>query len=132
MEKVADYERNLTKYTLERIKNIPNIILYDDGDIYNKVSIISFNIDGLYHGTVSTALSLEGGIAVRNGCFCAQPYIQELLNISIEDMEKYKQDKNLLRPGTVRISYGLYNDYSEINILLELLNQIANNRKDYI
>ena len=46
-------------------------------------------------------------------------------------MEKYKQDKNLLRPGTVRISYGLYNDYSEINILLELLNQIANNRKDY-
>lgn len=131
MEKVADYERNLTKYTLERIKNIPNIILYDDGDIYNKVSIISFNIDGLYHGTVATALSLEGGIAVRNGCFCAQPYIQELLNISIEDMEKYKQDKNLLRPGTVRISYGLYNDYSEINILLELLNQIANNRKDY-
>ena len=131
MEKVKNYERELTKYTFERIKNIPNIILYDDGDIENKVSIISFNIDGLYHGTVATALSLEGGIAVRNGCFCAQPYIQKLLGVSLKDMEKYKNDESLLRPGTVRVSFGLYNDYNEINVLLELLNQIGNNTKYY-
>ena len=131
MKKIANYERELTKYTLERMKNIPNLTLYDDGDVYNKVSILSFNIDGLYHGTVATALSLEGGIAVRNGCFCAQPYIQKLLNVSLEDMEKYKKNENLLRPGTVRISFGLYNDYDEINVLLQLLNQIGNNRKNY-
>ncbi len=131
MNKVANYERDLTKYTYERIKSIPNIILYDDGDVENKVSIISFNIEGLYHGTVATALSLEGGIAVRNGCFCAQPYIQKLLHISLEEMEKYKKDENLLRPGTVRVSFGLYNDYDEINVLLELLNQIGNNTKYY-
>ena len=115
----------------KKIKNIPNIILYDDGDIENKVSIISFNIDGLYHGTVATALSLEGGIAVRNGCFCAQPYIQKLLGVSLKDMEKYKNDESWLRPGTVRVSFGLYNDYNEINVLLELLNQIGNNTKYY-
>lgn len=100
-------------------------------DIKNKISIISFNIDSLYHGTVASILSLEGGIAVRNGCFCAQPYIQKLLNISIDEMEKYKQDESLLRPGTVRISFGLYNDYQEVNVLIELLNQIAYNRKKY-
>ncbi len=131
MDKISNYERELTQYTLERIKKIPNIILYDDMDIKNKISIISFNIDSLYHGTVASILSLEGGIAVRNGCFCAQPYIQKLLNISIEEMKKYKQDENLLRPGTVRISFGLYNDYQEVNILIELLNQIAYNRKKY-
>lgn len=127
MKKVADYERQLTKYTLERLKSIPNIVLYDDGDVKNKVSIISFNIRGLYHGTVATALSLEGGIAVRNGCFCAQPYIQKLLQVSEEQIEEYKEDKNSFRPGTVRISYGLYNDYREINIMLELLKEIGKN-----
>lgn len=131
MEKIACYEKELTKYTLERLKNIPYITLYDDMDIENKVSIISLNIDGLYHGAVASILSLEGGIAVRNGCFCAQPYIQKLLNISLDDMEKYKQDESLLRPGTVRISFGLYNNYQEINILIALLNQIAYNRKKY-
>ncbi|MCF6464474.1 aminotransferase class V-fold PLP-dependent enzyme [Clostridium sp. Cult2] len=129
--KVAEYERKLTRYTLEKMKTIPNIKLYDDEDVKNKVSIISFNIDGLYHGTVATILSLEGGIGVRNGCFCAQPYIQKLLNVSKEDIEKYKNNENLLRPGTVRISYGLYNDYEEINIMIELLKQIGNNIEYY-
>lgn len=131
MEKVSNYERDLTKFTLEKIRSIPNIILYDDGDVRNKVSILSFNIDGLYHGTVATILSLEGGIAVRNGCFCAQPYVQKLLNISPEDMEKYKKDENLLRPGTVRISYGIYNNYEEINIMIQLLKEIGDNIKYY-
>ncbi|MBZ2175807.1 aminotransferase class V-fold PLP-dependent enzyme [Schnuerera sp. xch1] len=127
MGKIADYERSLTKYTLEKLKTVPNIIIYDDEDVKNKVSIISFNIDGLYHGTVATALSLEGGIGVRNGCFCAQPYIQKLLNVPSEHIEEYKKDKNIPRPGTVRLSYGMYNDYKEINILIELLKQISNN-----
>lgn len=131
MKNIANYEKKLTRYALERLKAIPNIIIYDDFDVKNKVSIISFNIAGLYHGIVATALSMEGGIGVRNGCFCAQPYIQKLLNISLEDMEKYKHNENLPRPGMVRISFGLYNDYNEINILLGLLNQIGSNIKYY-
>lgn len=132
MKCIADYERGLTKYTLEIIKSIPNTIIYDDGDIKNKVSIISFNIDGLYHETVAKALSLEGGIGVRNGCFCAQPYIQKLLKVPVNHINEYKNDKDMLRPGTVRISYGMYNDYKEINILIKLLRQIADNKDYYI
>jgi len=131
MKKISEYERKLTRYTLENLKTVPNITIYDDEDVENKVSIISFNIDGLYHGTVATALSLEGGIGVRNGCFCAQPYIQKLLHISEEDINKYKNNRNVLRPGTVRISYGLYNDFEEINIMIELLKHIGNNIEYY-
>jgi cysteine desulfurase/selenocysteine lyase len=127
MKRISDYERTLTKYTLERLKTVPNIILYDDGDISRKVSIISFNIEGLYHGTVATILSVEGGIGVRNGCFCAQPYIQKLLKVSEKQIERYKKDSNLSRPGTVRISYGMYNDFKEINVLVELLHHIVKN-----
>ncbi len=131
MECISNYERDLTRYTLERLKEVPNIIIYDDGDIKNKVSIISFNIQGLHHGFVAAALSMEAGIGVRNGCFCAQPYIQKLLNISQEDMAAYKSNRQLPRPGAVRISYGIYNSFDEVNILVELLKHIGNNIEYY-
>lgn len=127
MECISEYERNLTKYTLERLKEVPNIIIYDDGDVKNKVSIVSFNIKGLYHGIVAQALSMEAGIGVRNGCFCAQPYIQKLFNINHREMEKYKRNPDLPRPGTVRVSYGMYNSLDEINVLVELLKHIGSN-----
>lgn len=131
MEKISKYEKDLTRYTLENIKTVPNLILYDDEDIENKVSILSFNIQGLYHETVAIALALEGGIAVRNGCFCAQPYIQKLLNISMDNIDKYKENEDFPRPGTVRISYGLYNNHKEIDNFIDLLKRIGNNIEYY-
>lgn len=131
MENIMDYEKSLTKYTLERLEEVPNITIYDDGNMKNKISIISFNINGLYHAQVATALSLEGGIGVRNGCFCAQPYIQKLLNVTAEEINRYKQDRNIPRPGAVRISYGMYNDFREVNILIELLKNIGSNIEYY-
>lgn len=127
MGKISNYERNLTSYTIQRLKTLPHITIYDDEDIKNKVSIVSFNMQGLYHEALAQVLSIEAGIGVRNGCFCAQPYIQKLLKISSEEIEKYRNDNNKERPGTVRISYGMYNNYEEINILIELLNRIGNN-----
>jgi len=131
MEKISKYEKDLTRYTLENIKTVPNLILYDDEDIENKVSILSFNIQGLYHETVAIALALEEGIAVRNGCFCAQPYIQKLLNISMDNIDKYKENEDFPRPGTVRISYGLYNNHKEIDNFIDLLKRIGNNIEYY-
>lgn len=132
MKNIEIYEKELTYYTLEKLSKIPNINLYCDMDVINKVSIIPFNIEGIHHGIVTNILSLEGGIAVRNGCFCAQPYVQKLLKISSEEMEKYKLNPNLPRPGMIRLSFGLYNDYIEINIFLELLKNIVMNREYYL
>lgn len=129
MKRIEEYERNLTKYALKLMNKIPNIILYDDMDIENKVSIISFNINGLDHSELATKLGKQGGIAVRNGCFCAQPYVQKLLKISDEEAEKYRMDEELPRPGMVRISFGLYNDYNEIQLFIYLLNKISKSIK---
>lgn len=127
MKKVDEYERSLTKYALDLMKDIPGLILYDDMDVEKKVSIISFNMKGLEHNELATILSREGGIAVRNGCFCAQPYVQRLLKISNEDIKKYMENESLPRPGLVRISLGLYNDYNEIYLLAYLLKEISKN-----
>ncbi|WP_353095778.1 aminotransferase class V-fold PLP-dependent enzyme [Tissierella praeacuta] len=131
MRNIEDYERSLTRYALELLKDIPRLILYDDMNIEEKVSIISFNMEGLEHNELATILAREGGIAVRDGCFCAQPYVQRLLKIPNEDIEKYMYDESLPRPGLVRISFGLYNDYNEIYLLSYLLKEISKDIEFY-
>ncbi|NLK43349.1 MAG: aminotransferase class V-fold PLP-dependent enzyme [Tissierellia bacterium] len=131
MENIEEYERNLTKYALDQIKDIPSLILYDDMKVDEKVSIISFNMEGLDHNELAAILAGEGGIAVRNGCFCAQPYVQRLLKISDVEIEKYLRDQSLPRPGLVRISFGLYNDFNEIYLFAYLLKNISENINYY-
>lgn len=125
MKNVENHERNLTRYALNSMRNIPNIILYDDFDIENKVSILSFNMKGLHHTELANILGREGGIAVRNGCFCAQPYVQRLLKISNEDVKKYRNCDKIRLPGMVRISFGLYNSTNEIDLFIYMLNKIS-------
>lgn len=64
----------MVRYALDRMEKIPNLIIYDDKDVDKKVSIISFNIEGWDHSELAQILALEGGIAVRNGCFCTIKY----------------------------------------------------------
>ncbi|MGG7164381.1 aminotransferase class V-fold PLP-dependent enzyme [Clostridium ihumii] len=133
MKNIENYERYLTKYATLNMLKIPNVILYGDYlNFNNKVSIIPFNINGLHHKLVSKVLSLEFGIGVRSGCFCAQPYMQKLLNISQSEIMKNLTLPKEKYPGTLRISFGMYNTISEINELIFALNKIATNRKYYL
>lgn len=127
MGNIEAYEKDLLKYAYDRIIQIPNIVLYDDGDTDRKVSLISFNIAGLHHSIVAQILGEEGGIAVRNGCFCAQPYVQRLLWITRSQMESYRSCPKMALPGMVRVSFGIYNDYNEIDLFIYMLEKIANN-----
>ncbi|MBZ9687828.1 aminotransferase class V-fold PLP-dependent enzyme [Clostridium estertheticum] len=133
MENVEHIEKKLTAYAIAQIKNIPNLKIYcDTSKEADRVSIIPFNIDGIHHATVAKILSYEWGISVRSGCFCAQPYLAKLLNISSEFAHNRIANPDLYRPGMVRISFGLYNSYSEIDILAYALNKISLKRDYYI
>ncbi|QUH19792.1 aminotransferase class V-fold PLP-dependent enzyme [Alkaliphilus sp. B6464] len=132
MHNIEDYEKMLTDHAIDSLQNIPYVELYHNPIKRGKsVSIIPFNIKGLHHSIVANILSHEFGIAVRNGCFCAQPYIQRLLNISPEDTKKYIGNSHLPIPGMVRISLGIYNTIEEINTLVKALYHISLNRKFY-
>lgn len=132
-EKIEEHEGELLKYATERLSRIKGVTIYGDYENYEeKVAILPFNIDGMYHGTLAKILSYEGGIAVRSGCFCAHPYIQKLLGISREEMKEYREDETLPKPGMVRVSFGLYNNKGEIDRLLKLLEYIVKNRDAYI
>lgn len=133
MKTLEHNEKNLTDYALKKINKIDDIQLYGNAkDSKDRLGIIPFNIKGFYHGTVAEILSQESGIAVRNGCFCAQPYVRELLNTSNYEAEKYIYNNETLKPGMVRVSLGLYNTHNEIDILVNTLKDIVNNKDKYL
>ena len=41
------------------------------------------------------------------------------------------EDESLPKPGLVRVSFGLYNNYNEIDLLVYLLKKIAENIEFY-
>ncbi|TDT63360.1 aminotransferase class V-fold PLP-dependent enzyme [Fonticella tunisiensis] len=133
MERIEAHERNLLKYAVTGLKGIGGIRLYGDCEenFSEKVAIIPFNVEGLHHETVAKILSYEAGIAVRNGCFCAQPYIQKLLKVNKDEIGAYMRDRSIPKPGMVRLSFGLYNTFGEIDRLIRALDYITRNKKAY-
>lgn len=133
IDNLEKHEENLTQYALARLKDIPGIQLYGNAeDCKDRVSIIPFNIEGVRHSVVSKALSDEAGIAVRSGCFCAHPYVQKLLNITSKQIEAHFRDSALPKPGMVRLSFGLYNNFKEIDRFINMLYWISDNKNHYI
>jgi cysteine desulfurase / selenocysteine lyase len=132
MPVIGEYERSLIQYAIEGLKQIPNITLYSHRDIKeDRVSLISFNVEGMDHGLLSEILACESGIAVRNGLFCAHCYAEKLLNLSCEEIENCRKNHDLPFPGMVRASFGLYNTRYEIDRFLESLNRIVKNKEYY-
>jgi cysteine desulfurase / selenocysteine lyase len=129
MKNLESQEIALTDYALKRMKKLPYVKLYGATDENSRrVGIIPFNIPGIPHEVIAKALSEDAGIAVRSGCFCAHPYVQRLLDISKNEMEMYRSNRNLTKPGLVRISFGLYNNINEVDILINRLNKIIANK----
>jgi hypothetical protein len=92
----------------------------------DRIGVISFNLAGLHHALVAAILAYEGGIGVRNGCFCAQPYVMRLLDLGAADQDRWRRaqlagDKTG-RPGMVRVSLAAYNTSEDVDALVEMLN----------
>ncbi|ABK62346.1 aminotransferase, class V superfamily [Clostridium novyi NT] len=132
MTNVERYENYLSKYLIDALKNIPGLKIYcDDNPSYNHIATIPFNIIGMNHETVAKILSYEFGISVRDGCFCAQPYVQKILGLTKKEID----DRILTgshKPGMVRISLGIYNTPKEIDVLIYALTKITSKKEQYI
>lgn len=134
MDKIARHEAELTSYALKKLKEIPGITIYgsvDEKEVHKRLGVISFNLQDKPHALVGAILNYEGGIGVRNGCFCAHPYVKCLLGVSIEEShvleEKVLRHDRRTLPGAVRMSFGMYNTKAEIDRMAEVLHLIARN-----
>lgn len=136
MDKIAKHEMELTKYLLKNLTKLPRIKIYSNTKealFPNMAGVVSFNIPDLHHSLLASLLAYEGGIGVRNGCFCAHPYVHRLLNLTPSEIRKLQQDMMFGRfknvPGLVRISFGMYNTIQEIDVFLNILSYIIENKK---
>ncbi len=132
MENIGRHEAELTAYALRRLSRIPGITIYGDKNADNtseRLGVIPINLDGRSHFLVAAVLGYEFGIGVRNGCFCAHPYLLHLLGVSPEEARQIRmritaRDRSNM-PGMVRISFGLYNTLEEVDALVEALTRIV-------
>ncbi|NLV52288.1 MAG: cysteine desulfurase [Bacteroidales bacterium] len=98
MKNIEQYERDLTRYALERMQQIEGMHIY--GMAKERDAVISFQVGDIHHLDMGTLLD-RLGIAVRTGHHCAEPLMRRL---GIE--------------GTVRASFGLYNTKDEVDALV--------------
>jgi cysteine desulfurase/selenocysteine lyase len=103
MKAVEAHEKELLDYATQQLKTIEGIQFY--GEATEKVSVISFLIEGTHPYDVGTLLD-KMGIAVRTGHHCTQPI-----------MDFYKI------PGTIRASFAFYNTKEEVDIMISGLNR---------
>lgn len=105
METIVEHEKQLSRYAEEQLRRLDGVRVYAEGQ--EKAGVVSFNIyngDKLVHPfDVGTLLDRQG-VAVRTGHHCAEPLVDYLCI-----------------PGTVRASFGLYNEREDVDRLIAAL-----------
>ncbi|MFZ1729824.1 MAG: aminotransferase class V-fold PLP-dependent enzyme [Bacteroidota bacterium] len=132
MDHIAEHEHLLVDYAIEKMKAVPGIRIYgpvEKDGLADKVGVISFDFPEVPHAKVAAILSVEGGIGVRNGCFCAHPYIKRLLQLDETEAQKLTDeimagDRTNI-PGMVRASFGCYNNLDDVDRLVAMLHRIG-------
>ena len=103
VDAIAQHEQALTRYAVERLRNIPSMRIFGNPDS----SAVSFLVGDIHPADMGTLLD-RLGIAIRTGHHCAQP-LMELLGI----------------PGTVRASFAMYNTVEEVDALVSAIERVA-------
>jgi len=141
MDAIARHEAELTAFALQRLGQIDGLRLYGDPEPRNasqRLGVIPFNLAGVPHALVAAILGTEHAIGVRNGCFCAHPYLMHLLGIGAREAGQLRNElvagDRRRMPGMVRVSFGLYNTTDDVERLAHALRHIACGDKlgDYV
>ena len=103
LDVIAAHEARLVRACREGLAATNSIRLLGPDDA---AGIVSFVVEGVHPHDVGTILD-ESGVAVRAGHHCAQPLMDALAV-----------------PATVRASFGVYNDQSDVDALLRGLARV--------
>lgn len=98
------HEKKLLEYATEQLNSVKGVQLF--GTAAQKTSVLSFLIEGVHSHDVGTFLDQEG-VAIRVGHHCTQPLMQRF---GI--------------PGTARASFAFYNDFSDVDRMIEALHKV--------
>ena len=98
-------EKKLRLTLINHFQNMDEIEFYGFHQDIDASSIVSFNVKNKNYNDVSTFLD-QFGIMIRGGHHCCQPFM-----------------KKLQIPGSCRVSFGIYNDLNDIDLLVDALSK---------
>lgn len=105
MDRITAHERELTKYAMACMADIPGMQLY--GTAPDKDAVVAFNVKDIHPLDLGTLLD-RLGIAIRTGHHCAQPL---MARCGVE--------------GMARASFALYNTKEEIDTFVAGLERVV-------
>ena len=105
LDNIESYTKELTKYLYDELAKISNIKIYGTNNINERVSLISFNLDGVHPHDLTSFLD-EKGICIRAGHQCTQPLLGRLGTYSV-----------------ARASLYFYNTKQEIDFFIQVLKE---------
>ncbi len=101
MANIAEHDAELTAYALEKFSSLKGIEIIGPKENVDRGAVISFTTEGIHPHDLGQVLD-QYGIAVRTGHHCAWPL-----------MKKYGI------AGTTRASFYLYNDFADVDALID-------------
>ncbi|MGE0876710.1 MAG: aminotransferase class V-fold PLP-dependent enzyme, partial [Burkholderiales bacterium] len=140
MTAIAEDEHRLMAYALKAIATVPGITVYGASDPAGatlRTGAITFNLEDCDHAFTAAVLNDYFNIAVRNECFCAHPYVREMVMASLEEAADRLSNADLERladerRGMVRASFGIYNTEADVDALVAALRAIAARRDELL
>ena len=115
IENIREYEEQLCEYMLNKLKEVPNIIIYGPSDSKQRAAVISINIDKIDSGELTFLLDSEYDIATRSGIHCS-PLAHKTLGT--------------LDQGAVRFSLSYFNTKDDIDKAIDALKDICKKYND--
>ena len=109
MDNIENYEQKLLKYATAELKKIDGLHII--GEAKRKAGVITFIVNGCNAGDIGELLAIKG-MCVRTGKHCAHPLL-------------YRFGIN----ATVRMSFGMYNTFEEIDSFIKALNRVITQLK---
>lgn len=106
MDLVADHERRILEYAIERVGALEGIEIYGPKSLDERSAVLSFSMVDAHPHDISTILDAEG-VAVRAGHHCAQLVM-----------------KHFGVPATARASFYLYNTTEDVDRLVDGLQEV--------
>jgi len=127
---IREHERELTRRAMAGLATIEGVRVLGHPDPDRRLGVLAFTVLGLPHELVATILNREAAIAVRNGCFCAHPYLHRLLGLTdtTDLRRRLEAGEEVALPGAVRPTLGIYNTEEEVDELLRMVRLIAERR----
>ncbi len=129
MSNIRQAEEKVISRLLNELEQLEQLVIYGDLSA-PRTGAIAFNHRSIDHGLLAAILNDYYAIAVRNECFCAHPYVsnlikEELWELDLSEVDEEQQENYLNRKrGMVRASISAYTNDADIDYFIHALKDI--------